>query len=732
MKIYARLVCSLILFTPCSFAETPDHPGHHNPFPGFAENDIPARQRLAEQINELTSADQLRSWHDLLASEPHIAGTPGDIRNIARMANAFEVMGLEVDVHEFFAYLPRPGRASLSITTPEHINLPLREIALDEDPDSANPDLTDGWNGYSGSGTAEANIVYANYGRLQDFQKLAEMNIDLHGKIVLARYGGNYRGYKAKFAEEAGAAGLIIFVDPSDSGYAKGLLYPEGGWANNSQIQRGSIKTLPYAGDPLTPFIEATENADRLDPDSIALPHIPVQPIGYGAALQILARMNGDYVPKGWQGGLPVPYRITGGDELVVRLEVHQPRQITRSANVIATIQGSIEPEKLIIIGAHHDAWNFGASDPLSGTICVMEAARVCSELYKNGWRPRRSIVFATWGAEEMGIIGSTEWVEANRDNLLENAVTYINLDMASMGPNFNASASPSIRAAVASIAKLVPQARNHDLSVFDAWLGRGEDPVMPAQPSFGDLGGGSDHISFNCHLSVACVGMGGSGSSGTSYHSNYDTLAWYRKVVGDDYEPALMVARMATQLAVHAADAPLIALDPARSGLQMKPMLTDLTKRAIAKGVLDKQDAPIHSKFAELSDIAATFAAVAGQVRRKADAAAAAGDLDDQTLQYVNDRFLAMDRVWLSAGSVPERPWFRNLFAATDESSGYASWMLPGLRYAIEHEDAQELDAAIERCIQIFQTLTLFGMKLDEKLARLEPDVLTLPDSAP
>lgn len=682
----------------------------------------PADERDAFRAYEaallaVPTADRLRAWHDLLASEPHVAGTPGDLRNVDRLADAFASMGLEVEKHEIWVYLARPIAAELEIVSPEHIALSVREDVLDEDPASNHPDLDPGWNAYSGSGDVTAQVVYANYGRKADFEKLAELGVSCEGKIVLTRYGGNFRGYKAKFAQEAGAAGLIIYTDPADGGYTTGIPYPEGGHPNSTHIQRGSILTVPYPGDPLTPGTEATKDADRLNPDDLPLPEIPVQPIGYGAATKIMQLMRGERAPAGWQGGMPAAYRITGGPDLQVRIHVEQERKITKTYNVTGTLRGAINPDQKVVIGCHHDAWGFGAGDALSGMISLLETARAFSELAQQGQVPARSLVFAGWGAEEFGIIGSTEWVEANRQDLFQNAVGYINLDMASMGPNFGSSASPSIRATIAEAIHSVPQARNEDgQSVFDIWTAKGTDPLVPGSPRFGDMGGGSDHIGFLCHTGVASLSVGGGGSSGSSYHSVYDALPWYRQVVGDDYEPALMVGRAATAVAARLVQAPLLPLDPARYGPETIRHLESLTKRGQNVGFFSASDRKVSPQLARIEGAAVRFKHNADAVFARVFAAMDNDELNQEQIQRINALLIAADRAWIIDRGIPGRPWFKNLFAATDEDSGYAAWMLPSLRYAIEHKDAAVLKEAEYEYLAVFDRLESVIDQIDRK----------------
>ncbi|HKI86839.1 MAG TPA: M28 family peptidase, partial [Thermoanaerobaculia bacterium] len=368
----------------------------------------PAHEQSEREIEaallSLPSTASLGAFHELVSSRPHVAGSAGDARVIESLVDAYKRLGLKVETQDLWLYLSRPVAARLALVAPEHQELPLKEKALPQDPYSRDPDLTIGWNAYSGNGDVEASVVYANYARLEDFKELAKLGVSVRGKLVLARYGGNFRGYKAKFAERAGAAGLIIYSDPKDSGYGRGLMYPEGGWADASYIQRGSILTLPYQGDPLTPFIAATRDAKRLDPSQVDLPRIPVQPIGWGAAEKILAPMGGAPVPDEWQGALPFNYHLGGTGSVRVRLMVEQKRELMHTANVVATLEGDRFPEQKVIIGSHDDAWSFGAGDPNSGTIVVYEAAKSFAALARRGLRPARSIVFANWTAEEFGL----------------------------------------------------------------------------------------------------------------------------------------------------------------------------------------------------------------------------------------------------------------------------------------------------------------------------------------
>lgn len=690
-------------------------PGNAPEMSGWPSADRAAYAAYESSLNAVPTRDSLMAYHQLLASEPHVAGSPGDLRNVDRLAKAFGDMGLEVTRHEFWAYLCRPVSAAVEVVEPERLSLVLKEQALDQDPFSSHPEQMVGWNAYSGSGDVTSGVVYANYGTKADFERLHELGVDPRGMIVLCRYGGNFRGYKARFAQDAGAAGVIIYTDPADSGYVKGLTYPEGGYSNSTCIERGSINTLPYPGDPLTPGVEATEHAKRIDPDSLDLPKIPVQPVSWSAAQQIMQRMTGPGVPDKWQGGLPLAYRVSGGDALKVHLKVQQERKVMPTFNVIGTLRGASEPERMVVIGCHHDAWGCGAADPLAGTIVLLESAKSFAEQAKAGHRPARTIVFAAWGAEEFNIIGSTEWVEGHRDELIKNAVGYINLDMASMGVEFGASTSPALRRVISQAATSVPEARSKDAqTVFQSWLARGEDPLIPGQPKFGEMGGGSDHIAFLCYAGVASTSLGAGGSKGNSYHSTYDTLPWYWKVVGEDYEPAMMVTRMTSAVAGRLASSPVIPLDPARYGLETRRQLIDITKHAAELGVIPKPERDIAPELARLEGAAVQFDAFARGVDKRALAGVESGAISGAKLATINAALIEADRDWLSDGGLPGRPWFKNLYAASDEDSGYAAWTLPLLRWAVEHKDRKALSDAEDRYLAVFEKLRATIEKID------------------
>ncbi len=672
MRRLLLLLPLLVVFAPTYAGDAPGALAH---WPEAART----KQLALEGILQVVpNADRLRAWHDLFCAEAHPAGTPGDTNTIEKMVKAFRDMGLETYRDDMWVYLPHFESAQVAVEVGDQVfPLSLRERPLPEDPHVAES-VPAAFNAYSASGQARGEVVYANYGTREDFKRLEALGISCKGKVVIARYGKNYRGFKAKFAEAAGAAGLLMYTDPADSGWGRGLPYPEGGFANESYIQRGSIKTLAYPGDPLTPGAPATKDAERLDPATVALPKIPVQPIGWAAAAKILERMDGASVPAKWQGGLPFRYRLTSR-VMKVRLAVQQPRRIMRTSNVIGMIRGAKFPDQKVVIGCHLDAWTFGAGDPHAGSIVLYEMARSFADAARAGQRPDRTIVFANWGAEEFGIIGSTEWCESHHDDLLANGIAYVNLDMAAMGKNFRSAAAPLLKDAIQDAAAAVAHGEG---SVLDDWTARGK-----GKPGFGNLGGGSDHVGFYLHLGIPSCSLGGGGSQGVSYHSAYDTVTWYRKVVGEDYAAAKMVAQVGNVLVARLANAPLLPFHPARYAVDMRAHLAALAKgkggEALAKATTD------------LSARLDSFEKDARAVRSALEKAVADGTCTGESLAGANAVLLGLERAWLLPKGLPGRPWYRNAFATTDPYSGYAAWMLPLFHHAVEGDANQTMEMA-------------------------------------
>ncbi|MDC6466548.1 M28 family peptidase, partial [Flavobacteriaceae bacterium] len=528
-------------------------------------NQLEIEEMFANYIDKTSFKKHLKK----LTERPHVVGSEANEEVIRYIGEIMDNAGLDVTNYPYDVYLPnKPGSSLIEIVTPSREVLNQKEDIIQNDPFSDDPLLWKGWNAFSGSGDITAEVVYANYGRKEDFEALKSLGVDVNGKIVLARYGANFRGFKAKFAEANGAAGLIIFTDPKDSGYTKGLVYPDGPYYNESTIQRGSLLTTDFTGDPLTPFepalpLDGKKKIKRLDPKDAQLHTIPVTPIGYGEAEKILMQMKGKVVPQSWQGGLPFTYRLEGGSSLTVRLKVDQKIDFVRASNVIGMLRGSEAPDEWIILGCHLDAWGFGATDPNSGTAMLLSLSETLGVLKDKGYKPKRSILIGHWDAEEHGVIGSSEWVEQMRDELNAKGVVYMNFDGGVSGKSFGAAAAPTLKKIMVEASKVVKYPYT-DQSLFEFWKNDNQD-----EPSIRNLGGGSDHIAFYMHVGVPSLSGGAGGPN--LYHSNYDSFRFYEQYVDPEFQMGPMVEHMAGLMALRMANAELIPYNLNRYAQDLK-----------------------------------------------------------------------------------------------------------------------------------------------------------------
>jgi N-acetylated-alpha-linked acidic dipeptidase len=666
---------------------------------GFTSERASSQLLCEARLQELPSPEGFRAHLERLSAEPNPAGTEANERVAAYLAEMMEAAGLRVERYPYDLYMPSPESAHdtrVDLVTPIRKPLNLQEYILAEDPFSSHPDLGPGWNAYSGSGDVTGQVVYANYGRLEDFRALEAMGIDLAGKIVLARYGGNFRGYKVRFAQDRGAAGLLIYTDPGDGGFTSGLPYPEGPFVNESGIQRGSVLT-PLGGDPLTPHgpalpLDHPATPRRIDPSEAGLPEIPVTPLPYGSAVEILQRMTGEPVPSGWQGGLPFTYRVTGGPDLTVRLRVDQPRGFVRATNVIGVLEGTEFPDEWVILGSHYDAWTFGATDPNSGSAMLLELAHALARTAREGCAPRRSIMIAHWDAEEYGILGSIEWVRQLEEELEAGAVAYINADAAATGRTFGASASPSLKTSVLEAAQAVPHPDEGVGSVFQHFQAR--FPGAP-EPPIGTLGGGSDHVGFVTYIGIPSANLTMS-SPTPIYHSIYDSFAWYQRFADPEFVSGPTLARVNGVLALRLANADLLPYDVDRYATDLQGHMDALQARARALGATVELGALDEARL-RLATAAEAF------TRARESFLTRAGTLDDAA---INRHLLGLERAFIHSGGLQEQPLSRSLYVAPDPFSGYASWPLPGLRYELETGLA-EWDAWLSRTVESVEELT-------------------------
>ena len=640
-----------------------------------------------------------------ITERPHVAGSIENENVRDYISTIMEEAGFEVTQYPYDIYLSnKPGTSELSIVKPKRIQLNQKEDILDEDSFSSDPLLWKGWNAYSGSGNVTAEVVYVNYGRKEDFEMLKKLEVSVKGKIVIARYGGNFRGFKAKFAEANGASGLIIYTDPKDSGFTKGLVYPEGPYYSSSTIQRGSLLTEDFTGDPLTPFepalpLDGKQKIKRLDPKDTKLHNIPVTPIGYGEAQKIIGQMKGDPVPLSWQGGLPFTYRIQGGDNLVVNLRVNQPRNIVRVYNVVGKLKGSTFPDEWIILGCHYDAWGFGATDPNSGTAMLLSLSETLGKMAKAGYRPKRSILIGHWDAEEHGVIGSTEWVEQMQKTLKSNAIAYMNFDGGVSGKNFGTSSAPSLKKLAIDASKKV----NHpyeNKSLYDVW-----NKSNASEPPIGNLGGGSDHIAFYMHAGVPSISGGVGGAN--LYHSNYDDFEFYKRFVDSEFKMGAMIEKWSGLMALKLSNSEIIPYDLNRysedlkkhfsvAEIKIKNFDSDFLGFELSKNSIDNLDKVSRIWEKKIKSI---------------------GQLKKGELKKINKQLIALEKSFIDEKGMYFGSWYRSLYAGTDPFSGYASWILPGIEYEIALKRLEKLKEWDMRYSKAIDDLAIKITKLNESI---------------
>ena len=643
------------------------------------KNQLEIEKIFAKQIDKTSFKKHLKK----LTERPHVVGSEANEEVIRYIGEVMKLAGLNVTNYPYDVFLPnKPGTSLIEIVTPSREVLNQKEDIISDDPFTQDPLLWKGWNAFSGSGDVTAEVVYVNYGRKEDFETLKTLGIDVKGKIVLARYGGNFRGYKAKFAEANGAAGLIIFTDPKDSGFTKGLVYPNGPYYNPSTIQRGSLLTADFTGDPLTPFepalpLDGKKKVKRLDPKDAQLHTIPVTPIGYGEAEKILGQMKGKVVPQSWQGGLPFTYRLEGGNSLTVRLKVEQKIDFVRATNVIGMLKGSEAPDEWIILGCHLDSWGFGATDPSSGTAMLLSLSETLGKLKDKGYAPKRSILIGHWDAEEHGVIGSTEWVEQMKDQLNANGVVYMNFDGAVSGKNFGASAAPTLKKLLVETSKEV-QYPYTDQTLYEFW-----NKTNQIEPPIGNLGGGSDHIAFYMHVGVPSMSGGAGGPN--VYHSNYDSFRFYEKFVDPEFQMGPMVENMAGLMALRMANAEIIPYNLNRYAQDLKIHFTNAESKI---NTYDKE----FDGFKLTADAIKSLEKVSNELTLNIKSYLESKDYSKRELKNLNEQLIALEKSFISDEGMYFGSWYKSIYASSDPFSGYAAWILPGLEYEIALKSSDRL----------------------------------------
>lgn len=677
------------------------------PTPVFGYRDFTAESKIEEKFLAVPDARLAGQHLKTLTAAPHLAATPEDRKTAEYVAQKFRAAGLDTEIVPYRVLLNQPKLVRVEAYDPAGKLLmagPTREH-VDGDPFQDDPRVMPPFHGSSGSGDVTGEVVYANYGRIEDFDQLAALHIDLHGKIAIIRYGGNFRGVKVALAEQRGAIGVLLYSDPQDDGYFKGDPWPIGPWRPDTAVQLGSVQHLwQYPGDSETPGVASTLDlppSARVSSDSNE-PRIPSIPLSYRDATPILKALAGASVPQGWQGALPFRYHVGPGG-VRVHLVSRQDYQRRIIWDVIGKVKGTEFPDEWVIAGNHRDAWIYGAVDPSSGTAAMLEAVHGIGALLHQGWRPRRTIIFCSWDAEEEGLIGSTEWVE-QQGKALDHAVAYFNTDVAVAGPDFSASAVPSLRQFVRELTRAVPSPLGG--TVFQQWRLKqaGDKSAHPAgapdapgeEVHVGDLGSGSDFTPFFQHEGVPSTDIGSGGPYGV-YHSVFDNYAWYTQNADPHFAYLEEMARVLGLEALRMAQADVLPYDYVAYARTIASSLEEASRKAPVQGIGSLDFAPAQAAVARF--------AVAAE-RTRGLQLAATGDLP-----RLNLALRRAESALLSDQGLPNRPWYRHTIYAPGEFTGYAAVVLPGVNEAL---DARDSSRAAQQLMALTQALDRAARTLD------------------
>jgi len=684
------------------------------PVSGF--RDVAAERDVEEKFMAVPDAQLAEEHLRILTQAPHIAGSPEDKATAEYVAKKFREAGLDTEIVEYKVWLNYPAEIRVDMTAPPGVDMhgPTREH-VDGDPYQDDPRVVTPYNGMSPSGDAESEVVYANYGSPADFDKLKQMKVDVRGKIVIVRYGENFRGVKVFVAQERGAAGVIIYSDPKDDGYYRGDAYPKGPWRPATGVQRGSVGFMfQFPGDPTTPGVAATPtlpDSKRVSPaESEQLPKIPVTPLSYNDASPILEHLGGPPSPREWQGALPFTYHV-GPGPAKVKMHLKQDYQFRTIWDVIGKVRGTSSPDEWVVAGNHRDAWVYGAVDPNSGTASMLEAVHGLGELLKSGWKPKRTIVIGSWDAEEEGLIGSTEWGEDHAQEL-GNAAAYFNMDVAVSGKKFGASGTPNLKAFIREIAKAVPSPQGG--TVYDAWKKTSQSNAETNHPQetatyrpppnamqndvpVGDLGSGSDYTVFLQHLGVPSTDISSSGDYGV-YHSTFDDFAWFKKFGDPDFLYEQEMARIYGLEVLRMSSADVLPYDYESYGKEVLVYL-DAARNKSKDRFGDK--APDFSAAIEGARHLQEAGAKMLQKQRKMPAAP----------DRINAKLREAERALLIPEGLPNRPWFHHAIYAPGQYTGYAAVVIPGVNEAIDQADLRRteqqiaaLSAALNRAVLVLE----------------------------
>ncbi|KAI9492132.1 hypothetical protein BDB00DRAFT_977223 [Zychaea mexicana] len=661
-------------------------------------------------IIDVPSSISVREFLRTYTSEAHLAGSEADKRQAEWTRDKFIEFGIsDTKIETYYPLLNYPIDRQLAIVSgPEELRYKasLKEDVVEEDKTSFDPDAVPTFHGYSKNGTALGPVVYANYGRVEDFQFLVDRGVNLKGTIALMRYGGAFRGLKVRAAEQFGCIGALIYSDPIDDGPVgkenhnnPALSYPGGPWRSPSSVQRGSVQYASLlTGDPLTPGWAATEHAERLNrDDSPGLPQIPSLPLSYQDALPLLRATQNHGVCEGedWAGGLDQIEYCSGPSEGNVYLANIVDDHTAPIWNVVGRIEGAEEPEHAVILGNHRDAWVYGAVDPSSGSAAMLELVRTLGALLKKGWKPRRTIIIVSFDAEEYGMVGSTEWVEDHRDWLNEHASVYVNVDMGVSGPNFMAKACPSLRQVLYDVTSQVEDPRSNGGSVYEAW----RQLTNADTPAVGQLGSGSDFVAFISHVGISSVDFRFEGDYGV-YHSNYDSFHWMEKFGDPTFKYHETLVKIWGLLTLRLSDDPVLPLYPGDYSAEIKEYAEKLPIYETFGGPYK----PFLKSLKKLTKATRRFERRRGRlVERLEEEFSNSTDSDlpsvlSKRMRVANERLTHFERGFIDPEGLKGRPWFKHILYAPHILTGYQSQVFPALSEALESGDTEEIGQAIQQ----------------------------------
>ena len=720
--------------------------GDEKTLAGFSADSSRAERQWEETFKAIPKPENLRENMQRLSAHPHNVGTSYDKDNAEWIAAKFKEFGLDTHIETFDVLFPTPKERLVELVAgAPKFTAKLEEPTFPDDPTSSqHSEQLPTYNAYSIDGDITAPLVFVNYGIPEDYDRLARLGISVQGAIVIAKYGHSWRGIKPKVAAEHGALGCLIYSDPNDDGFKQGATFPNGPWRPLEGVQRGSVADDPiYPGDPLTPGIGATKDAKRLAlKDVPVITKIPVLPISYGDAKPLLQALGGPVAPPAWRGGLGMTYRI-GPGPAKVHLKVKANWDLKTIYDVIGKIPGSTNPDEWVIRGNHHDAWVNGAEDPVSGTSAVLEEARAFGELLKQGWKPKRTIIYCAWDGEEPGLIGSTEWAEEHHDELQEHAVAYINSDTNDRGYLF-AEGSHSLENFINDVARDVqdPETnlsvwKRHQLRAISTTDDEDERNELRTRTDWriGPLGSGSDYGTFQQHDGIAALNIGFGGEDGGGiYHSIYDDFYWYTHFSDTKFVYGRALAQTAGTAVMRLADAELLPFefgdftDTIKTYVKELKTLSDKMRddaierdKELDEGMFsataDPQDVPLavpppreevppYLNFAPLDNAteALTHATAAYRAALQKAEANGSAALANASLGQVNQMLIENEQHLTLEKGLPGRPWYKHYVEAPGQYTGYAAKTLPAVREAIEQKHWQDVDAEITVTAKVLQ----------------------------